>query len=200
MNERKEIIRQFYECQIEDAAYVIDGFGYFIPDKRIGRVELVTTGDWGEYGCEADFDSVEIETIQQAIPQTVIEAFERHTWFSQHSLSNVFAFKIPIEGHDTYAIGVSGIAGDGWDNAGHFIEVFDESGVFLGATSIGEGEKIVWLNRYIDAEDFNAGVPKWSGSPDSARDSDKRWSKEMAVSIEQDGGTTRLIMFAPDSR
>lgn len=197
MNEQKELIRQFYQCQIEDAAYVIDGFRYFMPDKRIGRVELVTTGDWGEYGCEADFDSVEIERIQQAVPQTVIEAFERHTWFSQHSLSNVFAFKIPIEGHDTYAIGVSGIAGDGWDNSGNWIEVFDESGVFLGAIRIGEGEKIKWL-QYIDGDDFAAGAPKWIGRPDPIRDSGKIWSEETAVSIEQDGGTTRMVMFAPD--
>ncbi len=198
MSERKETIRQFYECQIEDAAYMIDGFGYFMPDKRIGRVELVTTGDWGEYGCEADFDSVEIERIHQAVPQTVIEAFERHTWFSQHSLSNVFAFKIPTEGHDTYAIGVSGIAGDGWDNDCSFIEVFDESGVFLGATSIGEGEKIKWLDQYIDGDDFSSPAPKWIGRPDPIRDGNKLWSEETAVSIEQDGGTTRMVLFAPD--
>lgn len=198
MSERKEVIRQFYECQIEDAAYMIDGFGYFMPHKRIGRVELVTTGDWGEYDCEPDFDSVEIERIQQAVPQTVIEAFERHTWFSQHSLSNVFAFKIPTERHDTYAIGVSGIVGDAWDNSGQFIELFDESGVFLGSTRIGEGTKIKWLDRYIDGDDFHSVAPKWIGRPDPIRDGDKLWSEERAVNIEQDGGTTRMVMFAPD--
>lgn len=168
-----------------------------MPDKRIGRVELMTTGDWGEYGCEADFDSVEIEKISSAVPQIVTEAFDRHTWFSQYSLSSVFAFKIPVEGQNTYAIGISGIAGDGWDNCGNFIEVFNESGTFLGAAIIGE-EKLAWLDRYIDGSDFNGGAPNWTGKPAPATYGDKLWSEEVAVSIKQDGEITRLVLFAPD--
>ena len=151
--DRQQIIRQFYEQQIEDRGYFIDGFIDFMPDKRIGRVELLTTGDWGEYGCEGDFDSVEIEKIegmQQTVPQSVIEAFDRHVWFSQHTLTNIFAVKIPVEEQDTYVIGISGMAGDGYDNCCIFIEIFDELGKFAGATSIVEDKKPTWLDRPID--------------------------------------------------
>ena len=130
-----------------------------MPDARIGWVELVTS-DWGEYGFEGDFDSVEIELINIVCPKEVAEAFERHKWFSQHCLSNVFVFKIPIEEYDTYAIGISGIAGDGYDNAGNFIEIFDTSGSFLGSASIFEGENPEWQDITIDGDSFHAGAPQ----------------------------------------
>jgi hypothetical protein len=200
--DRRQVIRQFYEQQIEEQGYFIDGFVDFMPDKRIGRVELLITGDWGEYGCEGDFDSVEIEEIkgvQQTVPQSIIEAFDRHVWFSQHSLTNIFAFKIPVEEEDTYVIGISGMAGDGYDNCCTFIEIFNESGTFAGATSIGEDEKPTWWDRPIDGNDFNGGAPKWSEYPALAMEDHKRWSEKMAVSSEQDGNITRLVMFTQES-
>jgi hypothetical protein len=194
----KQVVREFYENRLKEEGYIIDGFQYFMPEARIGRVELVTTGDWGEYGCEADFDSVEIERISTTYPQEVIEAFDRHIWFSQHSLSDIFAFKIPVEGHNTYAIGISGIAGDGWDNCGHFVEIFDASGKFLQAASIVEDENIEWLDRHLNGKDFNTGAPEWTDRLDPLTDSYKRWSEEMAVRIEQDGKIIRLIIFTPE--
>jgi hypothetical protein len=196
---RQQTIRQFYERKIEEQGYFIDGFMDFMPDKRIGRVELLTTGDWGEYGCEGDFDSVEIEEIQNTVPHSVIESFDRHVWFSQHSLTNIFAFKISVEEQDTYIIGISGIAGDGYDNCCIFIEIFDESGKFAGATSICEDKKPTWWNRPIDGNDFNGGVPKWSEYPALAMDNYKGWSEKMAVDTEKDRNTTRLVMFTPES-
>ena len=200
--DQRQVIRQFYEQQIEEQGYFTDGFVDFMPDKRIGRVELLITGDWGEYGCEGDFDSVEIEEIkgvQQTVPQSIIEAFDRHVWFSQHSLSNIFAFKIPVEEEDTYIIGISGMAGDGYDNCCTFIEIFDESGTFAGATSIGEDEKPTWWDRPIDGNDFNGGAPKWSEYPALAMEDHKRWSEKMAGSSEKDGNITRLVMFTQES-
>jgi hypothetical protein len=197
--DRQQIIRQFYEQQVKEQGYFIDGFVDFMPDRRIGRVELLTTGDWGEYGCEGEFDSVEIEKIQETVPQSIIEAFDRHAWFSQHSLTNIFVFKIPVEEQDTYIIGIFGMAGDGYDNCCIFIEIFDESGKFAGATSICEDKKLTWWNRPIDGNDFNGGAPKWSEYPALAMDNYKRWSKKMAVNTEQDGNITRLVMFTPES-
>ncbi len=196
--DRQQIIRQFYERQIEEQSYFMDGFVYFMPNKRIGRVELLTTGDWGEYGCEGDFDSVEIEKISKAVPQKVIEAFDRHIWFSQHSLSNIFVFKIPVEDRDTYAIGISGIAGDGYDNTCTYVEIFDESGKFVGATSICEDKKPVWRDRFIDGDDFN-GAPMWAEYPALEREDYKGWSEKTAVNTEQDGNITRLVIFTPES-
>jgi hypothetical protein len=200
--DRKQIIRQFYEQKIDEQGYFIDGFVDFMTDQRIGRVELLTTGDWGEYGCEGDFDSVEIEEIEeiyQTVPQSVIEAFDRHVWFSQHSLTNIFVFKISVEEKNTYLIGISGIAGDGYDNCCIFIEIFDELGKFSGATSIVENEKPTWLDRPIDGNDFNGGAPKWSEYPALAMDDYKRWSEKMSLNKEQDGNITRLVMFTQES-
>lgn len=198
MINRKQAVRKFYNNLIEQEAYLIDGFQYFMPNERIGRVELVTISNWGEYGCEADFDSVEIEPINIICPQEIIEAFERHIWFSQHCLTNIFVFKIPIEGCDTYAIGVSGIAGDGYDNAGNFIEIFDTLGSFLGSASISEGENPQWRNVPIDGDSFYAGAPKWSDRAKSSIDNYKVWSEELAIRTEEDGTITRLIMVAPE--
>jgi hypothetical protein len=198
MSNRKQLVREFYENRLEEEGCGIDGFEYFMPDKRIGRVELVTTGDWGEYGCEADFDSVEIERISTTSSQEVIEAFDRHVWFSQQSLTNIFAFKIPVEGHDTYVIGISGIAGDGYDNAGHFVEIFDESGELLGAASVGEGEKPNWLDRPVNGADFHTGALEWAARLDSSIVPNKAWSEELAIRTEQDGGTTRIVMIVPE--
>jgi hypothetical protein len=198
MSDRNKLVREFYENRIEEEGCAIDGFEYFMPDKRIGRVELVTTGDWGEYGCEADFDSVEIEQISTTCPQEVIEAFDRHVWFSQQNLTNIFAFKIPVEGRDTYALGISGIAGDGYDNAGHFVEIFDESGEFLGSAGIDEGKKPNWLDRPVNSADFNVGALEWSARLDPSIDLNKAWSKELAVRTEQHGGTIRIVMIVPE--
>ncbi|ELS03979.1 hypothetical protein Xen7305DRAFT_00037070 [Xenococcus sp. PCC 7305] len=199
MSDRKQIVRKFYENQIECEGYLVDGFQYFMPDKRIGRLELVTTEDWGEYGCEADFDSVEIERINAKYPPVLIEAFDRHIWFSQHSLSHIFVFEIPIEDHNTYAIGISGIAGDGWDNCGDFIEIFDASGEFLGAAMIVEGENPKWSDNLLDGEHFHATAPKWKDRTNPLIKSYRQWSEEVAVRTEQDGVITRLVMFTPET-
>ncbi len=197
MSSKKQLVREFYENRLEKEGCGIDGFEYFMPSNRIGRVELVTTGDWGEYGCEADFDSVEIEQISTTHPQQVIDTFNRHIWFSQQCLTNIFAFKIKVEEYDTYAIGISGIAGDGYDNAGHFVEIFDESGELLGAASKCEGEKPSWLARPIDGIDFHAGASKWEAKSDSSTDIYKIWSEELAVRVEQDEEITRIVMIVP---
>lgn len=96
MSDRKQLIRKFYENCLEQEGCAIDGFHYFMQNNRIGRVELLVTGDWGEYGCEGIFDSVEIEPISDRCPQQVREAFDRHIWFSQHNLTNIFVFNSVI--------------------------------------------------------------------------------------------------------
>lgn len=198
MSNRKQLVLEFYANQLKEEGCGIDGFDHFMPDKRIGRVELVTTGDWGEYSCEADFDSVEIERITTPCPQEVIEAFDRHLWFSQQSLTNIFAFKIPVEEHDTYLLGISGIAGDGYDNFGHFAEIFDESGQLLGAAGIYEGENPKWLEHPIAGADFNMSPFEWADRLDSSISINKMWSEELAVRTEQYGEATRIVMIVPE--
>ena len=58
MNSRQPTVRQTYEQTIAQSDYLQNGMSKFLPDSRIGRLELVTTGEY------CDFDTVEIETIE----------------------------------------------------------------------------------------------------------------------------------------
>ncbi|MDX2215209.1 MAG: hypothetical protein SFY66_18120 [Oculatellaceae cyanobacterium bins.114] len=57
--------------------------------------------------ADFDFDTVEIEPIEQPVPQTVIDAFDRHVWFLQYCSTEIYALKLPVANQDTYAIAVS---------------------------------------------------------------------------------------------
>jgi hypothetical protein len=196
MSDRKQNVREFYENLVEEQGCAIDGFEHVMREARIGRVELVITGDWED--CDFICDSVEIEQIDPASPTTVIEAFQRHMWFSQHALAHVFAFKIPVEGQDTYAIGIAGVADDGYDNSGNFIEIFDADGVLLGSAMLGEGEKPNWLECPIDESEWYGGTLKWADREDRSQDQHKAWSEESAVRVEQEGAVTRVVIFEPE--
>jgi hypothetical protein len=165
-------------------------------EARIGRVELVITGDWDD--CDFVCDSVEIEQIDPASPATAIEAFQRHMWFSQHDLSSVFALKIPVEDQATYALGIAGAADDGYDNSGNFIEIFDADGALLGSAILAEAEKPNWLECQLDESDLYGGVLNWADRKERSRDQDKRWSEESAVRVEQEGSVTRVVIFEPE--
>jgi hypothetical protein len=119
-------------------------------------------------------------------------------WFSKHALSHVFALKVPVEGQETYAIGIVGVADDGYDNSGNFIEIFDADGGLLGSAMLAEGEKPNWLECPIDESEWYGGVLKWADRDDRSRDQYMQWSEESAVRVEQDGAVTRVVIFAPE--
>ncbi len=54
------------------------------------------------------------------------------------------------------------------------------------AASVAEDE-ITWLNRYIDGDDFYL-----------VNNREKMWSETMAVSIEEHGNVTRMILCSWD--
>jgi hypothetical protein len=196
MSDRKQSIREFYENLIEEKGCAIDGFEHVMKEARIGRVELVVVGDWDDF----DFfcDSVEIEQIDPASPATVIEAFQRHMWYSQYAWSSVFAFKTSVEDQATYAIGIGGFSDDGYDNSGVFIEIFDADGTFVGSAILGEAEKPNWLECPIDADELHGGGLKWADREGREQIQNKLWSEESAVRVEQEGSVTRLVMVAPE--
>ncbi|UBF28740.1 hypothetical protein K9N68_13360 [Kovacikia minuta CCNUW1] len=190
MNNRQTVVRQAYEQAIAQSDYLQNGISEFLPDSRIGRLELVTTGEY----CDFDFDTVEIETIEQSVPQTVIDAFDRHVWFSQYCLTEIYVLKLPVADQETYAIAVSGLVGDGWDNACKFLDVFDTSGEFVVAVDV-QGEILNWRDRPFDGDDFPTPASLWAERENGDRDRPPLWSEATATQIERNDALTRLFFF-----
>lgn len=190
MNNRQTVVRQAYEQAIAQSNYLQNGISEFLPDSRIGRLELVVTGEY----CDFDFDTVEIETIEQSVPQTVIDAFDRHVWFSQYCLTEIYVLKLPVADRETYAIAVSGLVGDGWDNACKFLEVFDASSEFVGAADV-QGETLSWRDRPFDGDDFPTPAPLWAERENGESDRPTLWSEATATQIERNDALTRLFFF-----
>jgi hypothetical protein len=101
MSDRKQNVREFYENLVEEQGCTIDGFEHVMREARIGRVELVITGDWED--CDFICDSVEIEQIDPASPTTVIEAFQRHTPLLSLCREDVYTGDSPLFSLLTYA-------------------------------------------------------------------------------------------------
>ncbi|WP_219907669.1 hypothetical protein [Aphanothece hegewaldii] len=96
--------------------------------QRIASLQLL------KRSVSVGFDCVAIERIKQSVPQSVSNAFDRHFWYSQWTLTQLFLIKIPINGQNTFFLFILGFGDDGWDNDANFIEVFDEQGEFIGAS------------------------------------------------------------------
>lgn len=194
---RKSVVRKFYEEELSKLYDLSDSFSDFLPDYRIGRVQLLSL-------ASDVFDCVEIERPPQDIPEAVADAYNRHIWYSQYSLSDFYLVKVPVESQISFALLVQGYVDDGWDNSGWFIEVFDEQGQFLGAGRCNyETVEIKWLERQLNNDDFNSGSPPWIGDePKSQPASEPIWSEELlsqyAVKIEHEGSVIRYVISSED--
>lgn len=188
MNNRQTVVSQAYEQAIAQSDYLQNGMSEFLPNSRIGRLELVTTGEY----CDYDFDTVEIETIEQSVPQTAIDAFDRHVWFSQYCLTEIYVIKLPVADQETYAIAVSGIVSDGWDNTCKFLEVFDTSSESAGAVDV-QGEILNWRDHPFDGNDFSTPAPLWAERENGGSDRQFIWSETTAPQVERNGSLTRLV-------
>lgn len=190
-NTRKYVVRQFYEEELKKLYKVTDSFSGFFPSCRIASVQLLSIA------TDEGFDCVEIERIQQDIPQIVANTYNRHFWYSQHSLSELYLLKIPVV-QDTFALLIPGFVDDGWDNAGRFIEVFDEQGEFLGAGHC-HYEGVEWMDRQLKGDDFFTPAPPWIGDTSDVQNSYKpMWSEELLLSeygarVETQGSIIRYI-------
>lgn len=195
---RKSLVRKLYEEEIGKFYDRSDSFSDLFPDYRIGCLQL-----FGEFGD--GLESVEIERPPQDIPKTVVDTYDRHFWYSQHSLSELYIVKVPVESQMSFALLIQGYVDDGWDNSGSFIEVFDEQGQFLGAGCCDRECKhtgaIKWLERQLNGRDLSMHSPPWIGDePESQPVSEPMWSEEIlsqhAVKIDREGSIIRYIMFS----
>jgi hypothetical protein len=153
--------------------------------SQVARLELLTSGNGDA------FDTVEIELINQEFPAPIQLAFERHTWLSQHCLSDVYVMGIPTEVSMTYGLLVRGYVSDGWDGSCQLIEVFDEAGGFVGAAVC--KEDFVWLDQPFDGDAFPGSPPcHWTGSTTVSENA--LWSGQKACRTEKSGTVTRLVM------
>ncbi|MCU0547341.1 MAG: hypothetical protein MUE44_35145 [Oscillatoriaceae cyanobacterium Prado104] len=97
------------------------------------------------------FDCVEIQRAKQNIPQTVSDTFERHFWYSQWTLSELFLVKIQIAGQDAFFLFVAGLCDDGWENNTSFIEIFTDRGEFVGATDLFFDRNVQWREKQFNS-------------------------------------------------
>lgn len=199
---RKSLVRKFYEEELGKFYHGADSFSDFFPDCRIGHLQF-----FGVFGD--GLDSVEIERPPQDIPKTVADTYDRHFWYSQHSLSEIYLVKIPVESQISFALLIQGYVDDGWDNSGSFIEVFDQQGRFLGSGRCEpqckylDTEAIKWLERQLNGRDLYQPSPPWIGDePENQTASEPIWSEEIlsqqAVKIEREGSIIRYVMFSED--
>jgi hypothetical protein len=182
-----ESIRQFYQQKLEANHYDAG----FWKDAQIGKLELLISGT----GAGSDvFDTVEIESISQEVPQSVQSAFERHTWFSQHCLADIYVVRFSVKDNVTYALLTIGYVHDGWDGFCRLIEVFGEGGDFVGAANFGavsSGREFIWSDQPFNRNTFPEMSPNIT-SDDTGEYA--LWSDEKASRVEKDGCITRLIM------
>jgi hypothetical protein len=187
MADSHESIRQFYQQKLENHDYNAVWVQNFWKDAQIGRLELLISGT----GAGSDvFDTVEIESISQEVPQSIQSAFERHTWFSQHRLADIYVVGVSVEDNITYALLTVGYVHDGWDGFCQLIEVFDKAGDFVGAANFraaASGREFGWSDQPFDSNTFPEMSPNITGEY-------ALWSAEKASRIEKNGSTTRLIL------
>jgi hypothetical protein len=201
--ERKLTVRDFCEREFLDwynsGSRFVNWCAEPYKDYLIASVELLGIV------TSVGFDCVEIKRIQQDIPKRISDTFDRHFWYSQHSLSDLYFLKITIAEKPAFVLLIRGLLDDGWDNSGSWIEIFDEQGEFLGSGMFGD-EAIFWQDRPLNGEDFNTPAPPWISDevelkvirPKWADEVNPFWSEEIltqyAVSIEHEGTKIRYIM------
>lgn len=122
----------------------------FLESKTIGYLKLGDEQGYLHQGDNFD-DYIELKRINPgAAPQTVIDSFERHVWYSQRNLSEIIVFKDEVEGQETFAIYICGYVDDGWDNGCFLLEVYNVEGEFLGAITDG----INWEEQPLDHQNY----------------------------------------------
>lgn len=152
-DEDKLVVRAFYSDlfdQLNEQMFSVLDVHDFLSDRSVGHLKL---GDEQGYLLPAhDFeDYIELKRINpETVPQTIIDAFERHIWYSQHNLSDINVFKYDVGEQETFAIYIAGYVDDGWDNGCHLLEVYDGSGELVGATTSGRD----WKENPLDHQDY----------------------------------------------
>lgn len=162
-------VRKFYEdfCEVNPHVTLFETVvGNKCPDICPNYQKIASLKLLAKY-VNSGFDCVEIQRPRQNIPQAVGDAFERHFWYSQWTLTELFLVKIPISGQDTFFLFVLGLGDDGWENTARFIEIFAEQGEFIGATHLYYDAAVKWSEKQFTNQDYRdmrgEPPPPWSG-------------------------------------
>lgn len=127
---RKATIRQFHEERARQlyateeewpSSYFTNWDSYIIASLKLNVDE-----DQEPVGI-----APELCFSEDTLPIDVAQTFKRHCWYSQYNLADVFCARIPIDDQDSFAILAEGFFGDGWDNGGSLLEIFDAKGTWL---------------------------------------------------------------------
>ncbi|SKB12799.1 conserved hypothetical protein [Planktothrix sp. PCC 11201] len=174
------VVRQFYE---ENHVHLFETIWYgrcegFAPPFE--RIASVTLGELSPL-------QVEIERINQNVPQSVSDAFARHLWYSQWNFAHLFLIKVPIDEQNFFFLFHQGVSEDAWDNDTSLVEVFTEQGEFVGATHFSDDKPVKWIERQFTHQDCRDGKrgdppPPWSGDdPNAVYYNEPLWTEEMLI-------------------
>lgn len=193
LDAQRFLVRQFYE-EYHVNLYETICFGRcegFTPIcERIASVKVSTM----PY-------EVEIERINQNIPQIVCDAFARHLWYSQYNFAHLFLVKVPIDRQNFFFLFHAGVSDDAWDNDTSFVEIFAQQGDFVGATHFSYDETVKWIEKQFTHEDCRDGKrgepsPPWSeDDTDAVYYNEPLWTEDMLIQagaeIEEEGTIIR---------
>lgn len=190
------MVRQFYEenyVNLFEAIWYGRCVGFAPTFERIASVRLGNLSPL----------EVEIERINQNVPQSVSDAFARHLWYSQWNFANLFLVKVPIDEQSFFFLFHEGISEDAWDNDTSLVEVFTEQGEFVGATHFSYNESVKWIEKQFTHEDCRDGrmgepPPPWPGdNPDAVYYHEPLWTEDMLIQegakIEEEGTVVRYV-------
>lgn len=105
-DDRKLAVRQFCEAEIP-SWYKTDSLNGFYSNRRIASLRLL------KLKTDVGFDCVEIERIREDVPASIPENFERHFWYSQYNLSDIYLIKISIGHAPIFIFLIQGLLDDG---------------------------------------------------------------------------------------
>lgn len=191
LDTQKLMVREFYEKYYENLVEMIcfgRREGCALPldfSPPFERVASVTLGELSPL-------EVIIERINQDIPQSVSDAFERHLWYSQWNFACLFLIKIIIDEQSFFFLFHLGISDDAWDNDTNLVEIYNIQGEFVDATgSTYQVPNMEWNSKPFTHEDCrngktNSPPPPWSGSEShSVHGGEPLWTEEILI---QGGG------------
>jgi hypothetical protein len=91
-----------------------------------------------------------------SIPQSVIDAFDRHIWYSRYVLTDIRIVKFDVSGIDTFGVYSESYSDDGWSSSLISWEIYLSDGELLGSLIY---DKPDWLDRTVNYNDFDLIVP-----------------------------------------
>lgn len=95
----EERARKFYEREGDLQLY----FAGFFPESLIGSL-ITETDDFSERIKLIP----RLQRINQDIPKTILDTFDRHLWYSQYNLSDIFVVRVPVDELDSFAMLIKG--------------------------------------------------------------------------------------------